>query len=124
VERRSELETTLPDAAGEEQFGLWMCPTSGHFPLAYVPGRRLPTLFYGRNYSLTFSGRVFAGKRYDKLDGGEGDATLLLKPVEMRHCGEIAKRDGEGVIGQNTNRRFKCGFQAHSNDGIASLLAR
>jgi hypothetical protein len=40
--------------------------------------------------------------------------------VEMRHCGEIGKRDGEGVIGQNTNRRFECGFWAHCRDGIAS----
>jgi hypothetical protein len=58
-----------------------------------------------------------------KLDGG--DATLSVDAlVEMRHCGEIGKRDGEGVIGQNTNRRFECGFWVHCRDGIASLLAR
>jgi hypothetical protein len=42
----------------------------------------------------------------------------------MRHCGEIGKRDGEGVIGQNTNGRFEYSFWAHCRDGIASLRAR
>jgi len=42
----------------------------------------------------------------------------------MRHCGEIGKRDREGVIGQNTNRGFEYSFWAHCRDGIASLRAR
>jgi hypothetical protein len=61
-----------------------------------------------------------AGKiQYNKA-GWMQVATLSVDAlVEMRHCGEIGKRDGEGVIGQNTNGRFEYSFWAHCRDGIA-----
>ena len=58
------------------------------------------------------------------MKGGGTHVTLLLKLVEVRQCGEIAKREGESAIGQYTNRGFECGFWAHSRDGIAGSLAR
>lgn len=105
----------------------WVCPTSAFVPLPICQGgtSRLSFILYGRNCSLTFPGGIVAGKiQYNKA-GWMQVATLSVDAlVEMRHCGEIGKRDGEGVIGQNTNGRFEYSFWAHCRDGIASLRAR
>jgi hypothetical protein len=121
VECRSEIFQIGPAERSAWPLGVGNGTHQTIFPLPAAP----PVLSYGRNYGLSFPGRIFAGKGYDEGGGkGGGHATLLSKLVEMRHCGEIGKRDGECVIGQNTIRKLARGFWAHSWDGIASLVAR